>query len=182
MRYLKIYESFGSEYRKEFDRIEQVRQLSFRKLHSDTKSELDNYLTDISDEFNLEFNTDGDPMVGYPLEDFIFQYSFVFPISEMDKFEDIFEQSIFDRIKDDYPDTRITFDYRLIMNSGKNIQSLSFANEYVDDFIKKIKNYIKEANDEGKKSVKRFFAKAVLLVDEPIKDFVSRIYVSIKIY
>lgn len=93
MKYIKMFESF---FKKFADAVESVEK--------ETIDNLMNYLYEIKDEFeNFNITKTG----------FINKGSFLivvkFKINELDKFKEVFHEGIFDRIKDDYPGTRITY-------------------------------------------------------------------------
>jgi len=110
------------------------------------KQILDDYLTDLQDEFSYEFSLGDEPMLdGRRL--YRINYEFTILKSGYDIFMDVMDESIFDRIKDEYPDQRIF--YRFYITTGRSNTQKNYSSSWhqtphsnVDELKERIKSFV----------------------------------------
>ena len=144
MRYLQIYESFGKEY---LDKQEELRS-EFTKKEADAKSEYEKeilrYLYELHDEFRLESEVWG-KYEGY-IDAAVFHFNFSVDVDDerLYRLDEYFHQGIFDRIIQDYPGTKVTFEVNFQEQSGPYLLGHGTSRQYktVDELIKSVHEYL----------------------------------------
>ena len=103
MKHLKIFESFSSDYQDDIDK-------SRVEITKKYEQNIRNYLYDLHDEFPLELKIRDRQSFGAS----IFSFSCDFKSHQFELFKECFDQSLFDRIKQDFPDTYVYFQIEFV--------------------------------------------------------------------
>lgn len=138
MLHLKLFESFFKKYEDEINS-------SLEDITKRYEDEIKRYLHDISDEFPLTAKASKITVANTMKR---FQCVIDFRINDIPKIREVVNQGLFDRIKEDYPNTNIEFGLRLNYPNDSGYRyyrdSVNAYGDYtnVEEIIKKIPSFL----------------------------------------
>ena len=119
MEHLILFESFSSDYQNDIDK-------SHADITKKYEQDIRNYLYDLHDEFPLELEIKDKHSFGAS----IFSFKCNFKLSQFKLFEKCFDQSLFDRIHNDFPGTQVYFQIKFISYYDGNPTGYMYYDKY----------------------------------------------------